>query len=295
VIASASKTLVTGCAGFLGSYLCEGLLARGDNVIGIDCFSDYYARSLKEANLAGLRGAQRFTLLEADLAECPLEPVLDGVDKVFHLAAQPGVRLSFGTGFSAYLRDNVQVTQRLLEAVAGRDLKAFVYASSSSVYGNQDVYPAREDAPLRPLSPYGATKVITEQLAGAFWRSAGIPVVGLRYFTVYGPRQRPDMASARRLAAACPTRASQEQPQRPGARMLPGPPDGSPTGSFMPRQRLGVHRPRDPADALRARRRPSPRRLPRPREPSVHRIVVLLPQGTLRVAQRVRDPRPGPG
>ncbi len=216
MIASTSKTLVTGCAGFLGSHLCEALLARGDNVIGVDCFSDYYARSLKEANLAGLRAAPRFTLLEADLAECPLEPVLDGVDTVFHLAAQPGVRLSFGTGFSAYLRDNVQVTQRLLEAVAGRDLKAFVYASSSSVYGNQDVYPAREDAPLRPLSPYGATKVITEQLAGGFWRSAGVPAVGLRYFTVYGPRQRPDMAfatlrgqSAGRPSAGGPRRRGQ--------------------------------------------------------------------------------------
>ncbi len=200
--ASSSKALVTGCAGFLGSHLCEALLARGDTVIGLDSFSDYYARSVKELNLAGVRDQPRFTLLETDLARDPLGPALDGVDTVFHLAAQPGVRLSFGHGFGAYLRDNVQATQRLLEAVAGRELSAFVYASSSSVYGDQDVYPVTEDAPLRPVSPYGATKVITEQLAGGFWRSAGIPVVGLRYFTVYGPRQRPDMAFTRFLSSA---------------------------------------------------------------------------------------------
>lgn len=200
--ANPSSALVTGCAGFLGSHLCEALLARGDRVVGIDCFSNYYARPLKEANLAWLRGQERFTLIEADLAETSLEPVLDGIDTVFHLAAQPGVRLSFGSGFSAYLRDNVTVTQRLLESVAGRELRAFVYASSSSVYGDQEHYPVREDAPLRPLSPYGSTKVITEQLASGFWRSAGVPVVGLRYFTVYGPRQRPDMAFARFLDSA---------------------------------------------------------------------------------------------
>jgi len=202
VSASSSKVLVTGCAGFLGSHLCEALLARGDTVIGVDSFSDYYARSVKESNLASVRDQPRFTLLESDLARDPLGPALGGVDSVFHLAAQPGVRLSFGHGFGAYLRDNVQATQRLLEAVAGRELSAFVYASSSSVYGDQDVYPVTEDAPLRPVSPYGATKVITEQLAGGFWRSAGIPVVGLRYFTVYGPRQRPDMAFARFLGRA---------------------------------------------------------------------------------------------
>jgi nucleoside-diphosphate-sugar epimerase len=121
---------------------------------------------------------------------------------VFHLAAQPGVRPSFGRGFDAYLRDNVHATERLLGALAGRSLWAFVYASSSSVYGDQDVYPAREDAPVRPVSPYGATKVITEQLAGAFWRSQEVPVVGMRYFTIYGPRQRPDMAFARFLQRA---------------------------------------------------------------------------------------------
>jgi nucleoside-diphosphate-sugar epimerase len=200
--ARAPTALVTGCAGFLGSHVCEALLGSGRAVVGIDCFSQYYPRALKESNIAGLRGAPRFTLLEADLAEVPLRRLLEGVDVVFHLAAQPGVRPSFGQGFSAYLRDNVLATQRLLEAAAETDLAAFVYASSSSVYGDQESYPVREDAPLRPVSPYGATKVITEQLAGAFWRSAGVPVVGLRYFTVYGPRQRPDMAFSRFLSSA---------------------------------------------------------------------------------------------
>src|SRR5439155_10184477 len=126
--------------------------------------------ALKEPNVAAPRGAPGFSLVESDLAETSVEPLLEDVDVVFHLAAQPGVRPSFGGDFDAYLRDNVLATQRLLEAAAGRELAAFVYASSSSVYGDQEVYPAREDAPVRPVSPYGSTKVITEQLASAFWR-----------------------------------------------------------------------------------------------------------------------------
>lgn len=196
------SVLVTGCAGFLGSHLCEALLACGDAVTGVDCFTDYYPRALKESNLAGLRRAPGFRMVNADIAVDPVMPLLGDVDVVFHLAAQPGVRGSFGPGFAAYLHHNVQGTQRLLEAAAARELVAFVYASSSSVYGDQDVYPAREESPVRPVSPYGATKVITEQLAGAFWRSRGVPVVGMRYFTVYGPRQRPDMAFARFLSRA---------------------------------------------------------------------------------------------
>jgi nucleoside-diphosphate-sugar epimerase len=199
---TSSRILVSGCAGFLGSRLAETLLAAGHRVIGVDCFTDYYSRMLKEGNIAGLRHAPHFRFVEADLASTPIEPLLDGVEVVFHLAAQPGVRHSFGPGFPAYLRHNVEATRRLLEAMSERSLRAFVYASSSSVYGDQDVYPVHEDAPVRPVSPYGATKVITEQLAGAFWRSSGVPVVGLRYFTVYGPRQRPDMAFSRFLASA---------------------------------------------------------------------------------------------
>lgn len=204
--APVSTALVTGCAGFLGSHLCEELLSRGYEVIGIDSFSDYYPRAMKESNVATLREAPAFQMVEADLAETSVEPLLPGVDVVFHLAAQPGVQPSFGRGFGAYLRDNVQATQRLLEAAVRHDLAAFVYASSSSVYGDQEVYPAREDAPVRPVSPYGSTKVITEQLASAFWRSHGVPVVGLRYFTVYGPRQRPDMAFSRFIARALSSR-----------------------------------------------------------------------------------------
>ncbi|MBO0728612.1 MAG: NAD-dependent epimerase/dehydratase family protein [Acidimicrobiaceae bacterium] len=196
------SAMVTGCAGFLGSHLCEALLASGHVVTGVDCFTGYYARAAKERNVAGLCRAPGFRLVEADIADAVLAPLLEEVDVVFHLAAQPGVRTSFGDGFRDYLYHNVQGTQRLLEEVAGRELLAFAYASSSSVYGDQDVYPVVEDAPLRPLSPYGATKVITEQLAGAFWRSHEVPAVGLRYFTVYGPRQRPDMAFARFLSRA---------------------------------------------------------------------------------------------
>jgi nucleoside-diphosphate-sugar epimerase len=197
-----SVALITGCAGFLGSHLCEALLSRGHEVVGLDCFSDYYPRELKEANLLIPLSSSRFRLIEVDLAADRLEQLLDGVDVVFHLAGQPGVRPSFGEDFGTYLHHNVHGTQRLLEAVAERELSAFVYASSSSVYGDQDVYPVREDAPVRPKSPYGATKVITEQLAKAFWYSRGVPAVGLRYFTVYGPRQRPDMAFSRFLARA---------------------------------------------------------------------------------------------
>jgi UDP-glucose 4-epimerase len=196
------SALVTGCAGFLGSHLAEALLAAGWRVAGVDCFTGYYARARKEANVAGLRRAPGFRLVEADLAVARLERVLDGIDVVFHLAAQPGVRPSFGAEYRDYLRHNVTATERLLEAAAGHSLEAFVYASSSSVYGDQAVYPVGEDAPLRPLSPYGSTKVIAEQLASAFWRARRVPVVGLRYFTVYGPRQRPDMAFERFLERA---------------------------------------------------------------------------------------------
>jgi UDP-glucuronate 4-epimerase len=187
--------LVTGCAGFVGSHLVDSLLERGDAVQGIDAFTDYYARERKEDNLEGARANGGFSLLEADLAETELAELVAGSDGVFHLAAQPGVRGSWGDSFSVYVHDNVLATQRLFEAALEAG-KRVVFASSSSVYGNAESYPTREDAGPSPISPYGVTKLACEQLARAY-AEQGLEVTALRYFTVYGPRQRPDMAFAR--------------------------------------------------------------------------------------------------
>jgi UDP-glucuronate 4-epimerase len=192
--------LVTGAAGFIGSHLCERLVADGDQVVGVDCFSDYYDRTTKESNLAGLRSAS-FRLVEADLNEVSMISLLDGIDGVFHLAGQPGVRGSWGEGFGSYLRANVEATQRLLEAVRRRPVPV-VLASSSSVYGNAERQPVSEDQPLQPVSPYGVTKLAAENLALVYAREHRLSVTALRYFTVYGPRQRPDMAFSLFLRAA---------------------------------------------------------------------------------------------
>jgi UDP-glucuronate 4-epimerase len=197
------RYLVTGCAGFIGSHLGEALLARGNEVTGIDIFTNYYARSAKERNVHGLTRAPGFSLVEADLATEPLHPLLERVDGVFHLAAQPGVRGSWGETFGVYVRDNVVVTQRLFEAAARLGVRV-VLASSSSVYGNAEAYPTREDVRPRPVSPYGVTKLACESLAVAYAESAALDFVALRYFTVYGPRQRPDMAFTR-IATALAT------------------------------------------------------------------------------------------
>lgn len=191
------RVLVTGCAGFVGSHLVQSLLDQGTSVVGVDCFTGYYAREIKKANLRGFREHPGFELRRIDLSRAPLDGLLAGVDAVYHLAGQPGVRGSFGTGFAPYLRHNVEATQRLLEAAVNEPLDAFVYASSSSVYGDQPDAPTSEDAPTRPNSPYGMTKVAVEDLAGVYLRNHGVPVIGLRYFTVYGPRQRPDMSFSR--------------------------------------------------------------------------------------------------
>jgi nucleoside-diphosphate-sugar epimerase len=195
--------LVTGCAGFIGSHLSEALIERGDRVVGIDSFTDYYARGLKDDNIRELRKRPGFTLLEADLADAPLASLVGVVDGVFHLAGQPGVRGSWGRTFSVYLHENLLATQRVFEAAADAGVRV-VFASSSSVYGNAPSYPISESSPMRPVSPYGVTQLCCEQLAHTYATCAGLDFVGLRYFTVYGPHQRPDMA-VKRIATALST------------------------------------------------------------------------------------------
>lgn len=198
------RALVTGAAGFIGSHLSAALLARGADVVGLDRFTDYYPRATKEANLEPLRRDKRFHFIEGALQTADLSRVLDGVTHVFHLAGQPGVRKSWGQDFATYTSDNVDATQRLLEAVKATDgrVQRFVYASSSSVYGDDVAIPMREDARVSPVSPYGVTKLAAEHLCHLYAVNHGVPTVSLRYFTVYGPRQRPDMAFHRFIAAA---------------------------------------------------------------------------------------------
>ncbi len=196
------KALVTGAAGFIGSTLADGLTARGTEVIGLDCFTDYYARDIKESNLAPLRQRPGFTFVEDALQTVDLDRVLEGVTHVFHLSAQAGVRKSWGRDFATYTTHNVDATQRLLEAVKDRALERFVYASSSSVYGDAVAIPMREDAMVQPVSPYGVTKLAAEHLCLLYTANYGVPTVSLRFFTVYGPKQRPDMGFHRFLRAA---------------------------------------------------------------------------------------------
>ncbi len=183
------RALVTGCAGFIGSTLTDRLLHDGYEVIGIDRFSNYYARDLKERNLSSAMKHPQFTLLEEDILDVETFPL---VDYVFHLAAQAGVRASWGESFDIYTRDNIQATQRLLEYYKSQKIRKFVYSSSSSVYGDVEL-PMREDQMVQPVSPYGVTKLAAEHLCYLYWKNYGVPTVSLRYFTVYGPRQRPDM------------------------------------------------------------------------------------------------------
>ena len=196
------KVVVTGAAGFIGSHLAESLLDDGAEVAGIDCFTDFYPRAAKEANLAPLREHRSFRLHEGRLQDLDLAPVLDGASHVYHLAAQAGVRSSWGREFAHYTEHNVLATQRLLEAAAASGPPVVVYASSSSVYGDSARLPLREDSPCRPVSPYGVTKLAAEHLALLYHRNFGVPTVSLRYFTVFGPRQRPDMAFHRFFRAA---------------------------------------------------------------------------------------------
>ena len=188
-----THALVTGAAGFIGSSLTDRLLADGVRVSGVDMFTDYYDVALKRRNLEGARRHPSFSLLELDLGEADLA-ALPEVDVVFHQAAQPGVRASWGREFAAYTHHNVLATQRLLERYKRASLERFVYASSSSVYGDAESYPTSETVLPRPFSPYGVTKLAGEHLTLLYGRNFGLPVAALRYFTVYGPRQRPDMA-----------------------------------------------------------------------------------------------------
>jgi UDP-glucose 4-epimerase len=196
------KALVTGVAGFVGSHLGERLIANGATVVGLDAFTDYYPRPEKERNLAALRGRPGFTLVERAIADANLPALLDGITHVFHLAAQAGVRKSWGREFGVYTLNNVDATQTLLEACVGRSLERFVFASSSSVYGDSVSLPMREDATPQPISPYGVTKLAAEQLCHLYHINYQVPTVALRYFTVYGPRQRPDMGFRRFLNSA---------------------------------------------------------------------------------------------
>lgn len=198
---SAVKCLVTGVAGFIGSHLAERLLGEGHQVVGIDSLTEAYEVSLKEENLEQLRSFSSFQFVRADLLQCDLEEVLGEVEVVYHLAAQAGVRSSWGGEFELYIKRNILATQRLLESCRDKQVKKFVFASSSSVYGEQQVYPTPEGALPRPLSPYGVSKLAAEHLCSLYWKNFGIPCVSLRYFTVYGPRQRPDMAFHRFMKA----------------------------------------------------------------------------------------------
>jgi len=188
------KALVTGAAGFIGSHLTGALLDRGAEVVGVDCFTDYYPRKIKESNLDANRTRQGFSFVEARIQDADLGALLDGVTHVFHLAAQAGVRKSWGRDFRIYTSHNVDASQRLLEACVDRPIHRFVYASSSSLYGDNVTIPMREDALPQPVSPYGVTKLAAEQLGYLYHVNHGVPATALRYFTVYGPRQRPDMA-----------------------------------------------------------------------------------------------------
>ena len=196
------RAVVTGAAGFIGSTLASRLLDDGWSVRGVDSFTAYYDQAAKRRNVALLLGRPGFELVEDDLSTLAIAQLIEGADVVFHQAAQPGVRNSWAEGFGLYDEANIRVTQRLLEAARGAALQRIVFASSSSVYGNPTRVPTLETDPLRPFSPYGVTKLAGEHLCRAYADNFDVPVTILRYFTVYGPQQRPDMATYRLIEAA---------------------------------------------------------------------------------------------
>ena len=207
ILVPGAKTVVTGCAGFIGSHLAEALLALGCDVVGVDSLNDYYDPALKRENLAAVGTPAGFRFVHADLNDLDLVELLSGATAVFHLAAQAGVRASWGAHFGDYLDRNLQATQRLLEAcmspAVAPGLRRFVYSSSSSVYGDRNDLPVSETALPQPFSPYGVTKLAAEHLCALYSANHGVPTTSLRYFTVYGPRQRPDMAFRKFLELAC--------------------------------------------------------------------------------------------
>jgi len=195
------RVVITGAAGFVGGHLVRASLAAGHSVVGIDCFTPYYDPDAKRANVQPFLDDPAFALVEADLRDADLVPLLEGADVVYHQAGQPGVRLSWSDGFADYVSLNVTATQRLLEAAKAARPGKVVYASSSSVYGNAAAYPTSETALPQPHSPYGVTKLAAEHLCGLYAANWGVPTISLRYFTVYGPGQRPDMGFRRFIDA----------------------------------------------------------------------------------------------
>jgi UDP-glucuronate 4-epimerase len=191
------RALVTGCAGFIGSHLTESLLADGWEVVGIDCFNDNYGRGQKLHNLERARSWDAFDFVPVDLARGDLRDFVDDCDTILHLAAEPGVRASWGGRFETYVRNNLLATQHILDAAQACPEKRLVYASSSSIYGQAEMFPTHEDTRPQPLSPYGVTKLAAEHMCSLYHANHGVSAVTLRYFSVYGPRQRPDMAFTR--------------------------------------------------------------------------------------------------
>ena len=194
------RVVVTGAAGFIGSHLVDRLLSSGHEVVGIDSFTDFYARPQKEHNLESARAHRSFTFTEVNLAQDDLGPALEGAEVVYHLAGRPGVRAAL-MQFDQYMFENMVATQRLLEALKGARVKCLVYAGSSSVYGDAEVFPTAETALPAPLSPYGVTKLAGEHLAYLYWKNFQVPAVSIRYFSVYGPRMRPDLMLSRAMRA----------------------------------------------------------------------------------------------